>query len=96
MATDTVALESTARDDRATTGPEVIVWGKPATRFEILFDEVVSFFDLFRVPRDEDAGPVSLAFVKLAMLVLVGVAAMALLGYVLGFVVARGYASVAG
>jgi hypothetical protein len=96
MATDSVALETITRDDPSWDPGEVVVWGKPARRLEIVLDEVVSFFDLLRVARDDDAGPLSLAFVKLAMLVIVGVAVTALLAYALGVAVAHGYASFAG
>jgi hypothetical protein len=96
MATGSVALESIPSDGPDRFAGEVLVWGKPATRFEILFGEVVSFLDLFRITRDEDAEPLALAFVKLAMLVLVGVAATALIGYALGVAVAHGYESFAG
>jgi hypothetical protein len=96
MATEGVALESIAHEDRSRVRGDVVVWGKPARRFTILFEDVVSFFDLFRVARDEDAAPLSLAFVKLAMLVLVGVAVTSAIGYAVGALVARGYASFAG
>jgi hypothetical protein len=96
MAYENVALEPVAHERDAWPLADEFVFGRPATRIEIIRYEIVSFFELFRMPRDEDAEPLGIAFVKLAMLVIVGIAATTAAAYALGTVAARTFSSFVG
>jgi hypothetical protein len=91
MAYENVALEPVVFERRAWPQADEFVFGAPATRFQIIRHEIVSFFDLFRVPRDEDAEPLAVAFVKLSMLVVAGIAATTAVAFALGMVAARAF-----
>jgi hypothetical protein len=84
------------RSERGWLPAPEFVFGEPATRLQQLRYDLVSFFDLFRISRDEDAPPLALVFAKLAVLVVLGVAAVTLAGFGLGLVVARAFAGFLG
>jgi hypothetical protein len=76
-------------DRRGWVPAKEFVFSAPATRFELVRDEIVSFVHLLRAPRDGDAPPLGLALAKLAAFVAVGVAITTLVVYGLGTVAAR-------
>ena len=70
--------------------------GEPASRFEFVKGEIVSFFDLLRSRRDEDEPPLTLAFVKLAVFLGFAVACTSLFVVGLGTAVVRAALSIVG
>jgi hypothetical protein len=91
MASERVALEETPYEQRSWLPADEFVYGRPATRLQNVTHEIVSFVDLFRISRDEDAEPLGIAFVKLATLVIVGIAAAAAVTYALATLAARAF-----
>jgi len=72
------------------------VLGEPASRFEFVKGEVVSFVELFRMRRDEDEPPLTLAFAKLAVFLGFAVACTSLFVVGLGTAVVRAALSIVG
>jgi hypothetical protein len=83
-------------DRRGWVPADEFVFGTPASRFELVREQIVSFFHLLRTSRDEDAPPLGLALAKLAAFVAVGVAVTTLVTVLLGTVAARAVTSFVG
>jgi hypothetical protein len=83
-------------DRRGWVPADEFVFGAPATRFELVRDEIASIFHLLRTARDEDSPPLGLALAKLAAFVAVGVAITTLVAVGLGTVAARAVTSFVG
>lgn len=96
MGFENVALEHMEYEPRSYLPADEFVFGAPATRFQIVGHEIVSFFELFRISRPEDAEPLGLTLVKLAALVVFATAAATAVMYSVGAIVARSFSSFVG
>jgi hypothetical protein len=94
MATVPLALEELSSERSGLLLADEFVLGEPASRFEFVKGEVVSFADLFR--RSDDETPLTLAFGKLAVFLGFAVACTSLLIFGLGTAVVRAALSIVG
>ena len=89
MATVPLALEELSSERSGFLLADEFVLGEPASRFEFVKGEIVSFADLFRNRRGEDEPPLTLAFAKLAVFLGFAVACASLFVVGLGTAVVR-------
>lgn len=96
MATVPLALEKLSSERSGLLLADEFVLGEPASRFEFVKGELISFVDLFRIRRDEDDPPLTLAFAKLAVFLgfAIGCASLFVVG--LGTAVVRAALSIVG
>ena len=96
MATMPLALEDLSSERSGLLLADEFVLGEPASRFEFVKRELVSFVELFRGRRDEDQPPFLLAFAKLAVFLGFAVACTSLFVVGLGTAVVRAALSIVG
>jgi hypothetical protein len=96
MATIPLALEELSSERSGFLLADEFVLGEPASRFEFVKGEVVSFVDLLRSRRDEDEPPLMLAFAKLAVFLGFAVACTSLFFLGFGTAVVRAALSIVG
>lgn len=94
MATVPLALEDLSSERSGVLLADEFVLGEPASRFEFVKGEVVSFVDLFR--RSDDETPLTLAFAKLAVFLgfAIGLTSLFVVGF--GTAVVRAVLSIVG
>ena len=96
MATVPLALEELSSERSGLLLADEFVLGEPASRFEFVKGEIVSFVDLFRMRRSEDEPPLTLALAKLAVFLGFAVACTSLFVVGLGTAVVRAALSIVG
>lgn len=96
MPTVPLALEDFSSERSGLLLADEFVLGEPASRFEFIKGELVSIVDLFRIRRDEDEPPLTLAFAKLAVFLGFAVAFTGLFVVGLGTAVVRATLSIVG
>jgi hypothetical protein len=96
MATVPLALEEFSSERSGMLLADGFVLGEPATRFELVKGELLSMVDLFKIRRDEDQPPLTLALVKLAVFLGFAVACTSLFVVGLGTAVVRAALGVVG
>jgi len=96
MAAVPFALEELSSERSGLLLADEFVLGEPASRFEFVKGELISFVDLFRIRRGENEPPLTLAFAKLAVFLGFAIGCTSLFVVGLGTAVVRAVMSIVG